>query len=65
MFLLCRLVRLFVTAHEGVLAAVKLLGEVGESGYRAVPSAAYAPTSYTTPGLTLHGAAPLQCFASH
>jgi len=58
-FLLCHLVHLFVTAHGGLklscqlLVAVKLLGEVGEPAYRAVPPAAHAPTNYAAPGLTL------------
>lgn len=59
MFLDCQLLHLFVTAHAGLkvsyqmLVAVRVLGEVGEAAYCAIPCAAHAPTSYASPGLAL------------
>lgn len=58
-FLLLQLVHLFVTSHVGLklccqlLVTVKILGEVGEPSYRAIPSAAHAPTNYKAPRLKL------------
>lgn len=58
-FLLLQLVHLFVTSHVGLkhccqlLVTVKILGEVGEPSYRAIPSAAHAPTNYEAPRLQL------------